>query len=63
VTVQFQFEGEVPPARDAATVLVMRDGPGGAEVFLLRRSADAGFMGGAYVFPGGRDLSRPRGPA
>jgi 8-oxo-dGTP pyrophosphatase MutT (NUDIX family) len=54
VTVQFQFEGEVPPARDAATVLVMRDGPRGAEVFLLRRSADVGFMGGAYVFPGGR---------
>lgn len=54
MTVRFQFDGEVPPARDAATVLVMRDGPRGPEVFLLRRSADAGFMGGAYVFPGGR---------
>ena len=42
MTVRFQFDGEAPPARDAATVLVMRDGPRGPEVFLLRRSADAG---------------------
>lgn len=54
MTVRFQFDGEVPPAHDAATVLVARDAPGGFEVFLLRRSAAAGFMGGAYVFPGGR---------
>ncbi len=39
--------------RDAATVMLVRDGPGGMEVFLLRRSLQSEFVGGAYVFPGG----------
>jgi 8-oxo-dGTP pyrophosphatase MutT (NUDIX family) len=52
--------------RDAATVLLVRDPPGregrvrasgadqaGLEVFLVRRTLDAAFIGGAYVFPGG----------
>lgn len=38
---------------DAATVLLLRDGPAGVEVFLQRRGAGAAFMAGAYVFPGG----------
>lgn len=54
MTVEFKFEGEAPEARPAATVLVLRDGVSGPEVFLLRRNTDARFMGGAYVFPGGR---------
>lgn len=48
------FTDDVAPAADAATVLVLREGDGAPEVFLVRRSADARFMGGAYVFPGGR---------
>jgi 8-oxo-dGTP pyrophosphatase MutT (NUDIX family) len=40
--------------RPAATVVVMRDSPRGPEVFMVRRHGDAAFMGGAYVFPGGR---------
>jgi 8-oxo-dGTP pyrophosphatase MutT (NUDIX family) len=40
--------------RPAATVVLMRDGAGGVEVLLLRRSRTAGFVPGAYVFPGGR---------
>ena len=40
--------------RPAATVVVLRDGPGGPEVFMVRRHADTAFMGGAHVFPGGR---------
>lgn len=32
----------------------MRDGAGGPEVFLVRRHEGTAFMGGAYVFPGGR---------
>lgn len=32
----------------------MRDGPRGLEVLLLRRNHRAGFVPGAYVFPGGR---------
>ncbi len=41
------------PVRHAATVLVLRDGHGGPEVLMLRRSATASFLPGAYVFPGG----------
>jgi 8-oxo-dGTP pyrophosphatase MutT (NUDIX family) len=41
--------------RPAATVVVLRAGEGGgSEVLLLRRSRSAGFVPGAYVFPGGR---------
>lgn len=44
--------------RDAATVLLVRDEPqphGGTalEVFMVRRHADSGFVGGHHVFPGG----------
>lgn len=41
------------PLRDAATVLVLRDGDDGTEVFMLRRNLNSDFVGGAYVFPGG----------
>ena len=41
-------------ARPAATVVVLRDGPGGPEVFMVRRHESTAFMGGAHVFPGGR---------
>ena len=40
--------------RPAATVVLARPAPGGAEVFLLRRSRAVGFMPNAWVFPGGR---------
>lgn len=40
--------------RDAATVLPLRDGPGGQlEVFMVRRHLASGFVGGHHVFPGG----------
>src|SRR5579864_3098593 len=42
-----------PAIRDAATVMLVRDGPGGMEVFMLRRNLNSDFVGGAYVFPGG----------
>lgn len=42
------------PARPASTVVVLRDGPRGPEVFLVQRSAGSGFMPLAHVFPGGR---------
>jgi 8-oxo-dGTP pyrophosphatase MutT (NUDIX family) len=38
------------PARDAATVVLLRPGP---EVYLLRRKSTMAFAAGAYVFPGG----------
>jgi 8-oxo-dGTP pyrophosphatase MutT (NUDIX family) len=39
--------------RDAATVILARDGASGVEVFLLRRVAGMAFAGGMTVFPGG----------
>ncbi|MDD5027945.1 MAG: NUDIX domain-containing protein, partial [Rhodoferax sp.] len=41
------------PTRLAATVLLLRDAPGGLEVLMTRRSAKASFVPGAFVFPGG----------
>ena len=41
--------------RDSATVVLLRDRPGGPyELFLMRRHQKQAFMGGAFVFPGGR---------
>ncbi len=41
------------PIRDAATVVLIRDGDPGLEVFLLRRVLGMAFAGGMTVFPGG----------
>lgn len=41
------------PIRDAATVLALRDGATGIEVFMVKRDSRLTFLGGAYVFPGG----------
>jgi 8-oxo-dGTP pyrophosphatase MutT (NUDIX family) len=48
------MEGERPAEpRQAASVIVLRDGGDGLEVLLVRRNPAARFMGGAWVFPGG----------
>jgi 8-oxo-dGTP pyrophosphatase MutT (NUDIX family) len=39
--------------RRAATVMLVRDGDVGLEVFMLRRNPASEFVGGAFVFPGG----------
>jgi 8-oxo-dGTP pyrophosphatase MutT (NUDIX family) len=54
-------EGFVPPEipnppvmpRDSATVMLVRDGARGIEVFLIRRVAGMAFAGGMTAFPGG----------
>jgi 8-oxo-dGTP pyrophosphatase MutT (NUDIX family) len=38
----------------AATIVLLRDGRTGVEVYLVQRPAGASFMAGAHVFPGGR---------
>lgn len=43
----------VPPTRDASTVVLLRDGIQGPEVFLMRRVSTMAFAAGMYVFPGG----------
>jgi len=47
--------GRVPPAatRDAATVMLLRPGDDGLEVYMLRRKSSMAFAPGAFVFPGG----------
>src|SRR4051794_21570415 len=42
------------PVRPAATVLLIRDGEAGIEVFMVVRHREIEFAGGALVFPGGR---------
>jgi 8-oxo-dGTP pyrophosphatase MutT (NUDIX family) len=50
--------------RDSATVVLLRDRPGGPyEVFLMRRHLRQAFMGGAHVFPGGSLDEDDRDPA
>lgn len=44
----------VAAIRPAATVLLLRDGADGLEVFMVRRHHLMGFAGDAMVFPGGR---------
>ena len=57
-------DGSQTPAepRDAATVVLMRPGSAGPEVYLLRRQTSMAFAGGMCVFPGGgvdpRDFDR-----
>ncbi|WP_420451629.1 NUDIX hydrolase [Ilumatobacter sp.] len=51
------FDPTTVPIRTAATVMLVRDahdGEPGVEVFMLRRTGDAAFGAGMYVFPGGR---------
>jgi 8-oxo-dGTP pyrophosphatase MutT (NUDIX family) len=45
--------GPATTPRQAATVILLRDGPEALEVLLVRRSPQARFMGGVWVFPGG----------
>ena len=42
------------PVRNAATVILVRDGASGLEALLLRRNSTLAFHGGSWVFPGGR---------
>src|SRR5215210_6051002 len=46
-------EGEITGAREAASLILLRDSPAGPEVLLVQRNPEQRFMGGAWVFPGG----------
>jgi 8-oxo-dGTP pyrophosphatase MutT (NUDIX family) len=43
-----------PPPRPASTLLLVRDGASGLEVFVVERHHQIDFAGGATVFPGGK---------
>jgi 8-oxo-dGTP pyrophosphatase MutT (NUDIX family) len=47
-------QGDVTPPRLAATVMLLREAAGGVETLLVRRHAGMAFMGGLWVFPGGK---------
>jgi 8-oxo-dGTP pyrophosphatase MutT (NUDIX family) len=48
-------EARIPEARDAVTVILIREKTSDPfEILLMRRRQDQVFMGGAFVFPGGR---------
>lgn len=42
------------PVQDAATVILLRDAPGGPEAFTMERAMTMVFSAGATVFPGGK---------
>lgn len=44
----------IQPIRPAASVILARDAGSEFEILMLRRTANAAFAGGMYVFPGGR---------
>ncbi len=52
-----------PAPIPSATVLVLRDAPGGLEVFMLVRNRQVDFASGALVFPGGKVDGRDQGAA
>ncbi|HZE65896.1 MAG TPA: NUDIX hydrolase [Sporichthyaceae bacterium] len=58
-------EVEPVPARDAATVMLLRERDGATQVYTLRRQRTMNFGAGMYVFPGGsvdpRDASDATG--
>lgn len=49
-----QTERNDTPALPSASVVLLRDGAAGLEVFLLKRHGLSDVLGGAYVFPGGK---------
>lgn len=46
---------DAAPAKDAATIVIVREVPtGGVEILMMKRPGTMNFAAGAYVFPGGR---------
>jgi 8-oxo-dGTP pyrophosphatase MutT (NUDIX family) len=52
-----------PVAVPAATILLVRDGDAGLEVFMVKRHHEMDFGGGALVFPGGKTARDDYDPA
>jgi len=48
------LRADAVPVSPAATVMLLRDGDGGLEVFMMKRTGNAAFARNNYVFPGGR---------
>ncbi|MBF6163233.1 NUDIX hydrolase [Streptomyces gardneri] len=50
---QADSQQQAPPLKDASTVMLVRDGVDGPEIFLQRRVGAMAFAAGMTVFPGG----------
>jgi 8-oxo-dGTP pyrophosphatase MutT (NUDIX family) len=50
--IKIDREGVEP--KDATTLILLRDGDDGVEIFCVQRHKKSGFLGGAIVFPGGK---------
>ena len=44
---------DIPEARPASTVVLLRDTDNGMETLMLKRNKELMFAGGLWVFPGG----------
>lgn len=53
---------EIPTPLPSATVLLLRDGNDGLEVFMVERSGQVGAFPGAMVFPGGKVVPEDYSP-
>jgi 8-oxo-dGTP pyrophosphatase MutT (NUDIX family) len=49
-----KLDRDAATPKDAATVVLVRDGTATLEVFCVQRSKESRFLGGAIVFPGGK---------
>ena len=56
------WDGVAAPTRDAATIVLLREGTDGPETYLLRRQSSMAFAPGMYVFPGGGLQDSDRDP-
>lgn len=56
-----EARGDDNPAAPAATVILVRDAPGGVETLMVRKDSEVAF-GGMWVFPGGRVDDADRRP-
>lgn len=56
-------EKKIPVPLPAATILLVRDGVSGLEVFMVKRHHQIDFASGALVFPGGKVDPHDRDPA
>ena len=54
MAIAINSEEVLTPPVPSATVRVVRDGPAGLEVLLVRRHGNSGVLGGVHVFPGGK---------
>jgi glyoxylase-like metal-dependent hydrolase (beta-lactamase superfamily II)/8-oxo-dGTP pyrophosphatase MutT (NUDIX family) len=63
MSVDERLAAESDTPRPAATLVLLRDRPGGPEVLLTQRLESLRFMGGAIVFPGGAVSRSDRDPS